>query len=327
MNITKDEINWITKNSKPREQAFYTIMRQSGLSPNTIRQLKIKHLEKIREPDTPIPCKIDIPHEIEKNRFGRHPSFIAEESVKDLKKYLTKRELQDKEKLTPESLLFTLHSKPNKQINMKEMNRAFKKTAKKIRHGKSNSLQLNALREFFKRKSAEMGHSHVNYLMGNMNKAPNGIYTPEDDEFYRKLYKELVMDSLEIEPQTPSEIKKHLQKETQELRDRLERIERTVFPKREIIVVDDWEAEAERIEKWVKEHPEEVEWEERWYEQKAQEQEELERLMKHNPDGFVAYTHELKDKVEAIERVFQTTRKQNNQQISQNSNTETTETA
>jgi len=76
----------------------------------------------------------------------------------------------------------------------------------------------------------------------------------------------------------------------------------------------------------MKEHPEEVEWEERLYDQKVREQEELEELMKRNPKGFVAYTHGLKDRVEAIERIFQMMRERKNQQINKNSSTETTET-
>jgi hypothetical protein len=201
MNLTDMEINKITEKSKPREKAFYTFIRQSGLKPNTVRRLKIKHVEGITDSDTPIPCKIEVPNEIEKSKFRRHPSFIAEEAIKYLKKYLTKREVHEKEKLTPESLIFIIHNKPNKPITVKEIGRTFKKTANKIRKGKPDELQLPALREFFKQKSEEMGHNHVKYLMGD---TPNNNYKPEDDEFYRKLYKEAVMDSLEIEPITKS---------------------------------------------------------------------------------------------------------------------------
>ena len=201
-NITDNEIIKITELSPIREKAFFTMIRQSGLNPNTIKQLKIKHLEKIRT-ETPIPCKIDITQEIEKTKFGRHPSFIGEESIKYLQKYLTKRELTDKEKLTPESLLFITRNKPNQSINTKEVSRTFKKIAHKVRKGNLSQLQLNLLREFFKQKSEEMGHNHVNYLIGETTKEDNN-YTPENDEFYRKLYKEMVMDSLEIEPITKS---------------------------------------------------------------------------------------------------------------------------
>src|SRR5208282_4576600 len=110
-NITNDEINKITQNSKIREKAFFTIVRQSGLKPSTIKQLKIKHLERIREPDTPIPCKISV--------------------------------LNEKEKLTPESLLFVVNKNPNEQISVREMNRRFKRTAKRFLKGNPSLFQLN----------------------------------------------------------------------------------------------------------------------------------------------------------------------------------------
>jgi hypothetical protein len=47
--ITKDEINKITNECKPREKAFFTIMRQSGIEPCIIKELKIKNVEKILE--------------------------------------------------------------------------------------------------------------------------------------------------------------------------------------------------------------------------------------------------------------------------------------
>jgi len=42
-----------------------------------------------------------------------------------------------------------------------------------------------------------MKYNHVNYLIGNTTESN---YTPENDDFYRKLYKEIIMDSIEIEP-------------------------------------------------------------------------------------------------------------------------------
>jgi len=195
-NITNDEINKITQNSKIREKAFFTIVRQSGLKPSTIKQLKIKHLERIREPDTPIPCKISVLNEIEKAKFGQHPSFIAEEAIKSLKNYLMLREINCKEKLTPESLLFVVNKNPNEQISVREMNRRFKRTAKRFLKGNPSLFQLNDLRKFFKQKSKEIGHNHINYLIGEI---VDNSYIPEDDESYRMLYQE-AKDSLNTEP-------------------------------------------------------------------------------------------------------------------------------
>jgi len=201
-NMTEDEVIKITEIAKIREKAFFTVIRQSGLQPNTVGQLKIKNLERIREEDTPIPCKIDVTKEICESRFGRHPSFVGEESVKYLKKYLAKRELADKEKITQESLLFITHKKPSNPIIVKETGRIFRKIARKVTKGHPKELSLDSLRLFFLQKSEEIQGNYLNYLVGESNKVKD--FQPREDEFYRKLYKEIILDSLEIEPITKS---------------------------------------------------------------------------------------------------------------------------
>jgi hypothetical protein len=194
--ITKDEINKITDQChSPREKAFFAIMRQSGLPPHAIKQLKIKHLEKILEPNTPIPCKITVPHE-------RTPTFIGHEAFNYLKQYLEHRP-----ELTQESLLFTIQNKPSKQINTKDVSRTFKQTAQElerkrkityeVKKGKPSELRLYSLINFY-RKNAKY------YLTELKN-----TRTPKDDEFYRQLYEKKAMPHLEIEPLTPIQTLKH----------------------------------------------------------------------------------------------------------------------
>jgi hypothetical protein len=57
--IEKETINKITRLSKIRESAFFTFMRQSGLTPISIKKLKIRNIEKRSE----FSCKIFIPQE------------------------------------------------------------------------------------------------------------------------------------------------------------------------------------------------------------------------------------------------------------------------
>jgi hypothetical protein len=190
--ITKDEINRITEECPPREKAFFTVMRQSGLPPHTIKQLKIKNLERILNPNTPIPCKINVPHE-------KSLTFIGEEAIKYLKQYLATRT-----NLTPESLLFTIQNNPNKEINTKDVSRTFrlaaqelekaKKITYEVRRGKPSELRLYSLIKFY-RKSAK-------YYLTELDNSS----TPKDDEFYRKLYEEKAMPYLEIETPTRREI-------------------------------------------------------------------------------------------------------------------------
>lgn len=214
--IEKHEINKITEQCRQlREKAFFTIMRQSGLPPHTIKQLQIKHVEKILEPNTPTPCKI------KKGKFRSIPDFIGEEAVKYLKQYLTTRT-----NLTPESLLFTIRNNPNKEINTKNVSRTFRQAAQKleitkkityeVKKGKPSELRLYSLIKFY-RKNAKY------YLteLDNNN-------TPKDDEFYRKLYEEKAMPYLEIELPTPIEIhqlKKQQQKGIQKLETKNKKLE------------------------------------------------------------------------------------------------------
>lgn len=192
-NLTDDEVIKITYDSFPRERAFFTLMRQSGLDPQIIKKLRIKNLEKILELDTPIPCKIEVPKEA---NVKRHPAFIAPEAIHYLKSYLEQRKYR--EKITSESFLFILHNKPNQEVNIKEISRTFKKKAHKIRKGKPD-VQLSKLTEFFWKKveEAKIEPAHAHYIIGD-NFQPSR-YLPTDDEFYRRLYEQSLMNYLEIE--------------------------------------------------------------------------------------------------------------------------------
>jgi hypothetical protein len=187
-----DELNKVTVLCPIREQAFFTIMRQSGLTPQVIKQLKVKNLE----PNMPIPCKIDTPQE-------KHPTFIGAEAIKYLKQYLATRE-----KLTPESLLFTLNNNPNKEINTKNVSRTFKLKAQElertkkityaVQKGKPSELRLFSLIKFY-RKNAK---NYLTELKNNPNK---------DEDFYRILYEEKALPLLEIETPTTTELKNRIE--------------------------------------------------------------------------------------------------------------------
>ena len=296
--VTKDEINKITEKCPLREQAFFTIMRQSGLPPHTIKQLKIRNVEKILESNTPIPCEISILHE-------RLPTFIGKEAVKYIKQYLATRT-----NLAPRSLLFAIKNNPNKEINTKDVSRAFRHAAQRlkktnkityeIRRGKPSELRLYNLKRFYEKNAKQ-------YLtkLGDSN-------TPKDDEFYRKLYEEIAMPLLEIE--TPTTIEIHqLETQNRELTQRLTEIENKFLPEPEIEPPPEyWKEtekqvkELEKYEKWLKEHPEE---EKRFQEEQEEQQKEHERwLDEHQKEAKQieeqderAYTAHLEDRVEELE--------------------------
>jgi hypothetical protein len=175
----KVEINKITSLSPIREKAFFTIMRQSGLRPHIIKQLKIKNVEEILQSDTPIPCKIDIPRQ-------KHPTFIGYEAIHYLKQYLETR--KRRESLTLDTLLFTPLNKPNEEINTKNVSRTFKHAIRKLHL--PNELHLSSLTKFYVKSTNEY-RIHLDYNR------------PKDDEAYRELYEKYAIPSLEIEPITP----------------------------------------------------------------------------------------------------------------------------
>ncbi len=135
-----EEINWITSKSEVREQAFFTIMRQSGLSPKTIQKLKIKDIDL----SSKSPCRIEL---------GAKPAFIGEEAKNYTNLYLNTRRNK-----TPECFLFTLQ-KENKEINTKNISTAFRRLAEEYEKSRiinsEKKLHLFDLVKFF-RKNAKL---------------------------------------------------------------------------------------------------------------------------------------------------------------------------
>ena len=207
--ITKEEIVQIMAQNKIREKAFFAVMAQSGLRPHTIKQLKIKNLEAFDK----IPCKIDVPKELAKGKYGTHVTFIGSDAVKYLKQYFDTRK-----DLTPDSLLFCIHTNPNKPVSVKDMSRGFRLAARKleksgaikfeVRERKPSELRLYTLRKFFRKYANQMGFENVNYLMGHTIRGSDAHYRSKDPEFYRELYAEKAMPFLRLDDPTPTETSK-----------------------------------------------------------------------------------------------------------------------
>jgi len=204
--ITKEEIVQIMAQVKPREKAFFAVMAQSGLRPHTIKQLKLKHIENLEK----TPCKIEVPQELAKGKYGSYSTFIGSDSLKYLKQYFDTRK-----DLTPESLFFCAHDDSKKSVNVKDMSRAFRLAARKleksgaiefeVRKGKPSELRLYNLRKFFRKYAIQMGFEVVEYMMGHIVKGVDGNYRPQDPEYYRELYAEKAMPFLRLEEPTPTE--------------------------------------------------------------------------------------------------------------------------
>ena len=227
--ITKEEIVQIMALAKIREKAFFAVMAQSGLRPFTIKQLKLKHLEEIEK----IPCKIEVPKEIAKGKYGSYVTFIGSDAIKYLKRYHATRK-----DLTPESLLFCSHFNSKQIINTKDISRVFKESAQKleksgalkyeIRKGKPSELRLYNLRKFFKKYANQMGEEEVNYLMGHTVGGSNANYRPQDPEYYRELYAKKAMPFLRLETADPLETENaitSMKQENKELKNKITELE------------------------------------------------------------------------------------------------------
>jgi len=207
--IEAKEISIIMKHSHVRERAAYALIAQSGTRPVTLSKLRLKHIEDLNK--EALSYKVTVPQEINKGRYGGYVTFIGEDAAKCLRDYLTTRP-----NLTPDSLLFSSHRKPNAPMNIKNLSRAFQSTAQRLRKnsvldyevrekGKPSELRLYTLRKFFKRQAKAMGDEDSEYMMGHVMKGSAGNYAPRNPEYYRKRYEELALPYLRLESPTPTQ--------------------------------------------------------------------------------------------------------------------------
>jgi integrase len=227
--IQHNEIADVLRISRPRDRAFFCMMAQSGLRPNTLSKLRRKHLEPDLSKGT-IPCKIEVPEEISKGKYGSYFSFMGSEAVKYLKAYLATRG-----PLRPGMLLFTNHG-TEKPLNTQSISGIFLRAINQLREqgllsfetkkkGKPRSLRLYSLRKFFRKFSSHAGIEYTNFWMGHKTnyKAPHipasdcHYFSREDVEFQRQLYKEKAMPNLRIEQTTPLQREQIMERQQEEI--------------------------------------------------------------------------------------------------------------
>jgi len=207
--ITKEEIVKILEISRPRDKAFFCMMAQTGLRPDTLSRLRLKHIQPDFEKGI-IPCKIDVPQDIAKGKYKSYLTFMGKESVKHLQRYLNTRQI------APEHYLFTSHG-TEKQLDSKSMSHIFRRAIITLRQkgimnfeqkqkGKPSNVRLYNLRKYFRKMATPAGFEFVQFWMGHMvNEGQDEHYRPKDVEFHRRLYKEKVMPFLRLETSTPTE--------------------------------------------------------------------------------------------------------------------------
>lgn len=217
--ITKEEVKAMLDISPPRDKAFFCIMAQSGLRPETLCRLKIRQLE----PDFSngvIPCKIEVPQNLAKGKYKAYFTFIGEESVNYLKLYLSTRT-----NASLDDYLFT-NMGTSEPANPRSLSKIFMQRIRKLRekgivnyelrNGKPAELHLYNLRKFFSKFSSQMGFEEKEFLMGHT-QGVRDHYLAQDPEHYRQLYREKAMPFLRFETATPGEFEKAITERDQEI--------------------------------------------------------------------------------------------------------------
>jgi len=230
--ITKDEITQILGASNPREKAFYTMMAQTGLRPDTLTKLRLKHIEPDFS-DGVIPCKVEVPQELAKGKYQGYFTFMGQESVKALKDYFSARP-----DMTKDNLIFVVYGDTEGQTDRQTFTNSFRKTLEKLKKkglidyekkpGKPAELRLYNLRKWFKKHTHEAGEEFSEFWMGHKGKGVVDHYRTRDPEFHRKLYAEKAMPFLRLEGATPTQTDKVIaeqQKEIEDLRETVKQLQ------------------------------------------------------------------------------------------------------
>jgi len=219
--IEKEEILAIIEQSRPREKAFYSFMVQSGLRPDTIRELQFHDLEDLGK----APCKVTVPKDKTKGEYADYFSFIGEDALHFLKGYLATRK-----KLAPEDYIFTDDAE-TKPVWKTLPSVAFQRTARRLREsGKLHyitekhtvkglsQIRLYNLRKYFRKMAYQAGSDFVNFWMGHkLEQRVDEHYFSHDPELHRKVYAEKAMPYLRLESTTPTETERLIARQQEEI--------------------------------------------------------------------------------------------------------------
>ena len=218
--ITREEIKRILDHCSIRNKAFFLMMLESGLRPDTIVQLRYRHIEEDFKANT-VPMKIDVPAGIVKDRVGNRFTLIGEDAFKALKEYLSIRiPLKD------DDFVFVRekHGK-NSSVTPSAFSNIFctlvlklgldKITEKK----KPKTLKLYCLRKYFRNNMKVQDTNYRKFWMGRSFKTDEH-YLTRDIEKHRKEYAKAYPSIQIYQPETelsPRQVEKLKQKLAEEI--------------------------------------------------------------------------------------------------------------
>ncbi len=188
--IEKEEIRRILDASELREKAFFLMMLESGLRPDTLVRLKYKHIKEEFEKGI-IPMKIVVPAEIVKDKVGDRFTFIGEDGYKYLKEYLsTLGKLSDEDYIFQPSRKKKLKGKP---LPAHTFSNYFRRLALKLNitepsvKGKPYPVRLYCLRKYF-RANFKGDESIREFLMGHTLGVDVHYINRDQVERFRQVY-------------------------------------------------------------------------------------------------------------------------------------------
>lgn len=199
-NLTENEINLIIQRyeriNQFRDIAYLTVILETGLSPNTVKQLRVENLEKNSMGKMPVPCKISL-HGIKKSQSEQEPIFIGQKAVDSLNKLLNEQK--------PNALLFSIRNNPNEQIEPSEQNRRFQRYASLTLQSyktkeELDQISLYSLIRFYN----ENARSYLKKIRDSKEK--------HDDDYFQEIYENEVLPNLEPKTWEITKLRKRLEK-------------------------------------------------------------------------------------------------------------------
>lgn len=197
--LRREEIKRILQNADMRDRTFFLMMVESGLRPNTLVQLRYKHIKKDFETGT-TPMMIELPSELLKDRVEARWTFIGEDAYKTLKEYL-----KPKLPLENEDLIFTPERSDVKHPHLmpQTFTNKFRKIALKLgiseteEKGKPRQVRLYGLRKFFMNNVRYEGFDHTFKEFWMCHQTTQTHYVSRDPEIHREEYSK-VYENLRI---------------------------------------------------------------------------------------------------------------------------------
>ena len=199
------------------------MLYESGMRPATLVKLQWRHI-KHEFLAHRIPMMVKLTSEIMKCRVTERWTFIGQEGVEALKRYLvTRLPLRDDE------YVFVGENPKGRKLRSGALSQAFNRTVQSLkmapnRDGKPKELRLYCLRKAFRKSmAAAIDSRYVEFWMGHTNTETH--YLSRDIEHHRKLYAKGYENLRLHKPRINREMVKRIARENRELKRRIVNLE------------------------------------------------------------------------------------------------------